>query len=107
MPWKRRFCSYCEDFLGQIFSCIGIPHHLPAYLNEFTFRFNRRYWRGPAFHRALGLIAHAQKWPEYDALYSVAKGGVGAWAHPSSTAATHRKASTEGDKAMPLHVVVT
>jgi hypothetical protein len=24
MPWKRRFYSYCEDFLGQIFSCIGI-----------------------------------------------------------------------------------
>jgi hypothetical protein len=24
MPWKRRFCSYREDFLEQIFSCIGI-----------------------------------------------------------------------------------
>jgi hypothetical protein len=24
MPWKRRFYSYCEDFWGQLFSCIGI-----------------------------------------------------------------------------------
>jgi len=84
-----------------------LPHHLPAYLNEFTFRFNRRYWRGPAFHRALGLIAYAQQWPEYDTLYSVAKGGVDAWVHPSFPADTYPKAGTEGDKAVPLHVVVT
>ena len=84
-----------------------LPHHLPAYLNEFTFRFNRRYWRGPAFHRALGLIAHAQQWPEYDTLYSVAKGGVDAWVHPSFPADTYPKAGTQGDKAVPLHVVVT
>lgn len=52
--------------------------HLPAYLNEFTFRFNRRFWRGPAFHRALGLGASAPHgWPEYETLYS------GAWVHPN------------------------
>ena len=84
-----------------------LPHHLPAYLNEFTFRFNRRYWRGPAFHRALGLIAHAKKWPEYDTLYSVAKGGVDAWIHPSFPADTYPKAVTEGGKAIPLHIVDT
>jgi len=84
-----------------------LPHHLPAYLNEFTFRFNRRYWRGPAFHRALGLIAHAQQWPEYDTLYSVAKGGVDAWVHPSFPADTYPKEGTESDKAVPLHVVAT
>lgn len=32
------------------------PHHLQAYLNEYTFRFNRRFWRGPAFLRALMLM---------------------------------------------------
>jgi transposase-like protein len=68
-----------------------LPHHLPAYLNEFTFRFNRRYWRGPAFYGALGLITHAEKWPEYDTLYSVPKGGVGAWAHPTSPDDTYRR----------------
>ena len=84
-----------------------LPHHLPAYLNEFTFRFNRRYGRGPAFHRALGLITHADQWPEYDTLYSVAKGRVGAWAHPTSPEDTHPKGGTQADKAVPQHVVVT
>lgn len=55
--------------------------HLPAYLNEFTFRFNRRFWRGPAFTRALGLAMHAESWPEYDTLYSV--GDEGGWVHPN------------------------
>jgi transposase-like protein len=30
--------------------------YLQAYLNEYTFRFNRRFWRGPAFLRALTLM---------------------------------------------------
>jgi len=32
------------------------PKYLQAYLNEYTFRFNRRFWRGPAFLRALMLM---------------------------------------------------
>jgi transposase-like protein len=32
------------------------PKYLQAYLNEYTFRFNRRFWRGPAFLRALLLM---------------------------------------------------
>jgi hypothetical protein len=52
--------------------------HLPAYLNEFTFRFNRRFWRGPAFIRALGLGLEAPHGHvEYETLYS------GEWAHPN------------------------
>jgi transposase-like protein len=30
--------------------------YLQAYLNEYVFRFNRRFWRGPAFLRALTLM---------------------------------------------------
>lgn len=52
--------------------------HLQAYLNEYTFRFNRRFWRGPAFLRALGLAVNVNNWPQYDTLYS------GKWAHPSA-----------------------
>ena len=52
--------------------------HLQAYLNEFTFRFNRRFWRGPAFLRALGLAVSVINWPQYDTLYS------GKWAHPAA-----------------------
>jgi hypothetical protein len=33
------------------------PQYLQAYLNEYSFRFNRRFWRGPAFLRALMLMA--------------------------------------------------
>jgi len=80
---------------------------LEAYLNEFTFRFNRRFWRGPAFQRALGLIAHAEKWPAYDALYGVAKGGAGAWVHPNSPEDTRAKAGKRDDGATPLPVDVT
>jgi transposase-like protein len=51
--------------------------HLPAYLNEYVFRFNRRFWRGPAFLRCLELLVSSKKWPEYETLYS------GAWVHPN------------------------
>lgn len=64
-----------------------LPKHLQAYLNEFTFRFNRRFWRGPAFTRALGLAVNADAWPEYDTLY--ATGQEAGWEHPdTSTNAT-------------------
>lgn len=57
-----------------------LPKHLQAYLNEFTFRFNRRFWRGPAFLRALGLVVSSECWPEYETLYHA--GGEGGWLHP-------------------------
>lgn len=59
-----------------------LPHHLPAYLNEFVYRFNRRFWKAPSFLRALGLSA-APKRPrlEYRKLYAVKKGGD--WQHPN------------------------
>ena len=49
--------------------------HLQAYLNEFVFRFNRRFYPMTAFNSVLGLAAHASA-PTYDALYS------GEWSHP-------------------------
>src|SRR5450631_502013 len=60
---------------------IGIHHgvsaqHLQAYLNEFTFRFNRRFYPFNAFRSLLG-IAGDVKAPTYAQLYS------GNWAHPT------------------------
>jgi transposase-like protein len=60
---------------------IGIHHgvsaqHLQAYLNEFTFRFNRRFYPFNAFRSLLG-IAGDVKAPTYAQLYS------GDWAHPT------------------------
>jgi len=59
--------------------------HLQAYLNEFAFRFNRRFWRGPAFLRVLGFMVSAECWPEYETLYHA--GEVKGWKHPDGKAA--------------------
>lgn len=47
---------------------------LQAYLNEYVFRFNRRFYPMTAFNSVLGLAAHAVA-PTYEALYS------GEWGH--------------------------
>lgn len=43
--------------------------HLPAYLNEYVFRFNRRFWPFAAFNSLLG-IATGTTGPTYKGLYS-------------------------------------
>ena len=50
--------------------------HLQAYLNEFTFRFNRRFYPMTAFNSVLGISARTVP-PTYDGLYS------GSWEHPA------------------------
>jgi transposase-like protein len=55
----------------------GVSHqHLQAYLNEFTFRFNRRFYPFNAFRSLLG-IAGSVSAPTYSDLYS------GNWRHTS------------------------
>lgn len=56
------------------------PKHLQAYLNEFTFRFNRRFYPFNAFRSLLGIGTNGEG-PTYDGLYS------GDWKHP--TMASH------------------
>lgn len=51
--------------------------HLQAYLNEFTFRFNRRRTPMAAFQTILGLASNPEDWPTYKGLYS------GEWTHPN------------------------
>ena len=51
--------------------------HLQAYLNEFVFRFNRRFYPMTAFNSALGLVANSTA-PTYEILYS------GEWTHPKT-----------------------
>ena len=60
---------------------LGIHHgvsqqHLQAYLNEFTFRFNRRFYPFNAFRSLLGIASDAGA-PTYGELYS------GEWKHPT------------------------
>ena len=51
------------------------PQHLQAYLNEFAFRFNRRFYPFNAFRSLLGIGANGES-PTYAELYS------GEWKHP-------------------------
>jgi hypothetical protein len=51
--------------------------HLQAYLNEYVFRFNRRFYPMTAFHSVLGLVVRTVS-PTYEELYS------GKWIHPST-----------------------
>ena len=58
----------------------GVHHgvsakHLQAYLNEFTFRFNRRFYPFNAFRSLLGIAGEVAA-PTFGALYS------GEWGHP-------------------------
>ena len=55
--------------------------HLQAYLNEYTFRFNRRGTPMAAFQTVLGLIG-TRLGPTYAGLYGVKKGRMG-WVHPN------------------------
>ena len=50
--------------------------HLQAYLNEFTFRFNRRFYPFNAFRSLLGIAGNVSA-PTFDELYS------GKWEHPT------------------------
>lgn len=59
----------------------GVHHgvsnrHLQAYLNEFTFGFNRHFYPFNAFRSLLGIAGKA-KAPTFAALYS------GEWSHPT------------------------
>lgn len=51
------------------------PKHLQGYLNEFVFRFNRRFWPLVAFDSVLKIAARAES-PTYAGLYK------GVWKHP-------------------------
>lgn len=62
--------------LGTHHGAIG-QQHLQAYLNEYVFRFNRRFYPMTAFNSVLGLAAHASS-PTYEELYS------GEWRHPAA-----------------------
>ena len=52
--------------------------HLQAYLNEFTFRFNRRHHPFSAFRSLLSIAGEAEA-PTYAQLYS------GQWVHTTSS----------------------
>jgi len=75
LPMIHRVFSNLKTWL------LGTHHgvsqqHLQAYLNEYVFRFNRRFYPMTAFNSALGLVVRAVP-PTYEQLYS------GKWVHPA------------------------
>lgn len=52
------------------------PKHLQAYLNEYVFRFNRRFYPMSGFHSLLNIAATVEG-PKYNELYG------GLWEHPN------------------------
>lgn len=79
LPHFHRVFSNLKSWLQGTFHGNMGEKHLQAYLNEFTFRFNRRYLPGNGFNRALGLAVE-MKGPTYQELYEAGK--PGGWTHP-------------------------
>lgn len=74
-PIVHLVLSNLKNWLGGTHHGVSAKH-LQAYLNEFTFRFNRRFYPFNAFRSLLG-IAGAAEVPTLAELYS------GAWRHPT------------------------
>jgi len=66
-----------EDWLSGAHHGVSAKH-LQAYLNEFAFRFNRRFYPFNAFRSLLGIAGEVDA-PTFDELYS------GQWRHPTSS----------------------
>ena len=74
MPIIHLVFSNLKTWLNGIHHGVSAKH-LQAYLNEFTFRFNRRFYPFNAFRSLLGIAGDATA-PTYAGLYS------GEWQHP-------------------------
>lgn len=97
MPHIHRIVSNLKAWLLGTHHGAVSRKHMQAYLNEYAFRFNRRFWRGPAFHRALGLAVQTDDHPTYKTLYRA--GRRGGWTHPThshtkSTDSSHKPVTT-------------
>lgn len=75
LPLAHLVASNLKTWIKGIFHGVS-EKHLQAYLNEFTFRFNRRRTPMAAFQTILGLTSKVD-WPTYEELYS------GEWEHPN------------------------
>lgn len=81
MPMVHLIISNLKRWLLGTHKGAVREQHLPGYLAEFVFRFNRRFWRGPAFAKTLDLAISDRAHPTYDDIYDVKKGGE--WMHPN------------------------
>lgn len=73
LPMVSTVTGNLKTWLDGTFHGVN-PKHLQAYLNEFMFRFNRRFWRPVSFQKLLSS-AISQSGPTYRGLYD------GSWKH--------------------------
>lgn len=76
LPMIHLVFSNLKAWLGGTHHGVS-PKHLPAYLNEFVFRFNRRFYPMTAVNSVLGISVRVEG-PTYEGLYE------GEWAHPGA-----------------------
>lgn len=70
LPMISRVTANLKTWIDGTFHGVG-KHHLQAYLDEYMFRFNRRFYRSVSFQKLLGLgILHSG--PTYQEIYDVA-----------------------------------
>lgn len=79
LPLIHREFSNLKTWLGGTHQGRVQRNHLQAYLNEFAFRHNRRFWKFSAFQRLLQL-ALATQGPSYRDIYEAR--GLGESVHP-------------------------
>ncbi len=76
LPMIHRIFSNLKAWLHGTHHGRVEPHHLQAYLNEYVFRFNRRFYPMNSFNSVIGIASSVVP-PTYAELYS------GSWAHPA------------------------
>lgn len=81
LKYVHRIISNFKTWLKGTYHGNMGEKHLQAYLNEYVFRFNRRFSQGKGFNRALGLAMELSG-PTYEELYNA--GEPGYWNHPVS-----------------------
>jgi hypothetical protein len=75
LPMISRVTANLKTWIDGIFHGVG-KYHLQTYLNEFMFRFNRRFFRGVSFRTLLGL-GTLHSGVTYQEIYDVARAGKG------------------------------
>lgn len=80
--------SNLKTYLAGTYHGAVTPKHVQAYLNEYTFRFNRRRSPQAAFQTLLGIASRVEA-PEYDEIYAD-EGEEGGWEHPNPPRRTRR-----------------
>lgn len=84
LPMSGLIASNFKARMSGIYHGAFSKKHLQAYLNEYVYRFNRRFTRGASFERCLSLLLASTDSLEYTDLYRVGTEGHPSHPNPSS-----------------------